>query len=145
MAKNLDVQIDTASFLDSIRPEMPPSAAPVEKVGTPPAPADYPAEKKKAARNENRRKAANAFVIPPIENEEDYLEIFIKGAETAARSGKMAYVRREYHDRIMRITRVIGKDKLTLSGYLDHVLTQHFLQCGDVIKRLYDKNYEDVF
>lgn len=145
MAKNLDVQIDTASFLESIRPEMPPSAAPVEKVGTPPAPADYPAEKKKAARNENRRKAANAFVIPPIENEEDYLEIFIKGAETAARSGKMAYVRREYHDRIMRITRVIGKDKLTLSGYLDHVLTQHFLQCGDVIKRLYDKNYEDVF
>lgn len=145
MAKNLDVQIDTASFLESIRPEMPPSAAPVEKVGTPPAPADYPAEKKKAARNENRRKAANAFVIPPIENEEDYLEMFIKGAETAARSGKMAYVRREYHDRIMRITRVIGKDKLTLSGYLDHVLTQHFLQCEDVIKRLYDKNYEDVF
>ena len=57
----------------------------------------------------------------------------------------MAYVRREYHDRIMRITRVIGKDKLTLSAYLDHVLTQHFLQCGDVIKKLYDKNYEDVF
>ncbi len=145
MAKNLDVQIDTASFLESIRPEMPPSAAPVEKVGTPPAPADPPAEKKKAARNENRRKTANASVIPPIENEEDYLEMFIKGAETAARSGKMAYVRREYHDRIMRITRVIGKDKLTLSGYLDHVLTQHFLQCEDVIKRLYDKNYEDVF
>ena len=26
-----------------------------------------------------------------------------------------------------------------------YVLTQHFLQCGDVIKKLYDKNYEDVF
>ena len=45
----------------------------------------------------------------------------------------------------MRITRGIGKDKLTLSAYLDHVLTQHFLQCVDVIKKLYDKNYEDVF
>ena len=45
--------------------------------------------------------------------------MFIKGAETAARSGKMAYVSREYHDRIMLITRVIGKDKLTLSAYLD--------------------------
>lgn len=145
MAKNLDVQIDTASFLDSIRPEMPPAAAPAEKVETASTPTDSPAEKKKTARNENRRKAVAASVIPPIENEEDYLEMFIKGAETAARSGKMAYVRREYHDRIMRITRVIGKDKLTLSGYLDHVLTQHFLQCGDVIKKLYDKNYEDVF
>ena len=131
MAKNLDVQIDTASFLDSIRPEMPPSSTRMEKPGT--------------DNGENRKKPAAVSVIPPIENEEDYLEMFIKGAETAARSGKMAYVRREYHDRIMRITRVIGKDKLTLSAYLDHVLTQHFLQCGDVIKKLYDKNYEDVF
>lgn len=78
-------------------------------------------------------------------NEDDYLDLFIQGAETAARSGKMAYVRKEYHERIMRITRVIGKDKLTLSGYIDHVLTQHFLQCEDVIKKLYDKNYEDIF
>lgn len=145
MAKNLDVQIDTASFLDSIRPEMPPSASHTEKAEAPPATTDIPADRKKAARNENRRKAATASAITPIENEEDYLEMFIKGAETAARSGKMAYVRKEYHDRIMRITRVIGKNKLTLSGYLDHVLTQHFLQCGDVIKKLYDKNYEDVF
>lgn len=145
MAKNLDVQIDTASFLESIRPEMPPPAAHAVKAETPPVPADSPADRKKAARSETRRKPSAASVIPPIENEEDYLEMFIKGAETAARSGKMAYVRREYHDRIMRITRVIGKDKLTLSGYIDHVLTQHFLQCGDVIKKLYDKNYEDVF
>lgn len=145
MAKNLDVQIDAASFLESIRPEIPPSASGVEKRETAPAPTDSPAEKKKSARNENRRKPSAASVIPPLENEEDYLEMFIKGAETAARSGKMAYVRREYHDRIMRITRVIGKDKLTLSGYLDHVLTQHFLQCENVIKKLYDKNYEDVF
>ena len=145
MAKNLDVQIDTASFLDSIRPEMPPSATRVEKAETPPVLTDSPADRKKAARNESRRKTSSASVIPPIENEEDYLDMFIKGAETAARSGKMAYVRKEYHDRIMRITRGIGKDKLTLSGYLDHVLTQHFLQCGDVIKKLYDKNYEDVF
>ena len=140
MAKNLDVQIDTASFLDSIRPEMPPSSTRMEKPGT-----DNAADKKRTAKGENRKKPAAVSVIPPIENEEDYLEMFIKGAETAARSGKMAFVRREYHDRIMRITRVIGKDKLTLSAYLDHVLTQHFLQCGDVIKKLYDKNYEDVF
>ena len=145
MAKNLDVQIDTASFLESIRPEMPPPAAYAVKAETSPIPADSPADRKKAARSETRRKPPAASVIPPVENEEDYLEMFIKGAETAARSGKMAYVRREYHDRIMRITRVIGKDKLTLSGYIDHVLTQHFLQCGDVIKKLYDKNYEDVF
>ncbi len=49
----------------------------------------------------------------------------------------MAYVRPEYHERIMRITRVIGHDRLTLSAYIDHVLTHHFNQCEDAIKSLY--------
>ena len=41
----------------------------------------------------------------------------------------MVYVRPEYHDRIMRITRVIGHGRLSLSAYIDHVLTHHFDQC----------------
>ena len=57
----------------------------------------------------------------------------------------MAYVRPEYHDRIMRITRVIGHDRLNLSAYIDHVLTQHFDQCEDAIRSLYAKNYNPVF
>ena len=32
------------------------------------------AEKKRTAKGENRKKPAAVFVIPPIENEEDYLE-----------------------------------------------------------------------
>ena len=87
----------------------------------------------------------SSITVNSVCSAQDYRRLFIREPEVKARAGKMAYVRREYHDRIMRITRVIGKDKLTLSGYLDHVLTQHFLQCGDVIKKLYDKNYEDVF
>ena len=62
-----------------------------------------------------------------------------------AREGKMAYVRPEYHERIMRITRVIGHDRLTLSAYIDHVLTHHFNQCEDAIKSLYARNYNSVF
>ena len=145
MAKNLDVQIDTASFLDSIRPEMPPSATRTEKVEAPSAPTDNTPDKKRTVKTESRKKTATASIIPPIENEDDYLEMFIKGAETAARSGKMAYVRREYHDRIMRITRVIGHDRLTLSAYIDHVLAHHFKQCEEAIKSEYAKNYDSVF
>ncbi len=58
---------------------------------------------------------------------------------------KMAYVRPEYHDRIMRITRVIGHDRLSLSAYIDHVLTHHFNQCEEAIKSLYARNYDAVF
>ena len=66
-------------------------------------------------------------------------------AEVKAREGKMAYVRPEYHDRIMRITRVIGHDRLSLSAYIDHVLTHHFNQCEEAIKSLYARNYDAVF
>ena len=57
----------------------------------------------------------------------------------------MAYVGPEYHERIMRITRVLGHDLLTLSAYIDHVLTHHFNQCEDAIKNLYARNYNSVF
>lgn len=79
---------------------------------------------------------------PDISN---YEALFIRKADTLARSGKLAYVRKEYHDRIQLITNVIGKNKLSLSAYIDHVLTQHFEQYEEEIKRLYRENYEDIF
>ena len=78
-------------------------------------------------------------------SERDYERLFIRAPEVKAREGKMAYVRPEYHDRIMRITRVIGHDRLNLSAYIDHVLTQHFDQCEDAIRSLYAKNYNPIF
>ena len=54
-------------------------------------------------------------------SEKEYERLFIREPEVKARAGKMAYVRPEYHERIMRITRVIGHDRLTLSAYIDHV------------------------
>lgn len=77
--------------------------------------------------------------------EKDYKRLFIRESEVKAREGKMAYVRPEYHDRIMRITRVIGHEKLSLSAYIDHVLTHHFNQCEEAIKSLYAPNYNAVF
>ena len=77
--------------------------------------------------------------------EKEYERLFIREPEVKAREGKMAYVRPEYHDRIMRITRVIGHDRLSLSAYIDHVLTHHFNQCEDAIKSLYARNYDAVF
>ena len=78
-------------------------------------------------------------------SEKEYERLFIREPEVKARAGKMAYVRSEYHERIMRITRVIGQDSLSLSAYIDHVLTQHFNQCEEAIKSLYAKSYNSVF
>lgn len=93
---------------------------------------------------------ASVEILSPIPvngkcGEKDYLRLFIREPEVKAREGKMAYVRLEFHDRIMRITRVIGHDRLSLSAYIDHVLAHHFKQCEDAIKSLYAQNYNSVF
>ena len=78
-------------------------------------------------------------------SEKEYERLFIREPEVKAREGTMAYVRPEFHERIMRITRVIGHDRLSLSAYIDHVLTHHFKQCEEAIKSHYAKNYNPVF
>ena len=93
---------------------------------------------------------ASVEILSPIPvngkcGEKDYLRLFIREPEVKAREGKMAYVRPEFHDRIMRNTRVIVHDRLSLSAYIDHVLAHHFKQCEDAIKSLYAQNYNSVF
>ena len=93
---------------------------------------------------------ASVEILSPVPvsgkcGEKDYERLFIREPEVKAREGKMAYVRPEYHDRIMRITCVIGHDRLSLSAYIDHVLAHHFKQCEEAIKSHYAKNYNPVF
>ena len=66
-------------------------------------------------------------------------------SSSPASDGKMTYIRRDYHNRIRRIVRVIGHDRLSMSAYIDHVLTLHFGQSDEAIKSLYEKNYEKEY
>ena len=79
------------------------------------------------------------------EKEEEYLERFLHAPRIPVCSGKTAYIRKSYHERIQRIVQVIGKNGLTLSVYVDRVLEQHFREYEEVIRRLYKKNYEDIY
>ena len=54
---------------------------------------------------------ASVEILSPVPvsgicSEKAYERLFIRDPEVKAREGKMAYVRPEYHERIMRITRV---------------------------------------
>ena len=53
---------------------------------------------------------------------------------------KTVYVRKEYHERIQLILRVIGKDEVSLFSYIDNVLAHHFDMFQEDIKRLYEQN-----
>lgn len=136
MAKKLDVDIDSGKFLDSFRPEMPATVAP-ESPGTggnAPAKEASPKEKPQAKAKKDA-----------MGKEEEYLERFLHVPRIPVCSGKTAYIRKGYHERIQRIVQVIGKNGLTLSVYVDRVLEQHFREYEEVIRRLYKKNYEDIY
>lgn len=81
----------------------------------------------------------------PKGKEDDYQELFMKEAAISARFGKTTYVRKEYHERIQRIVRVIARDEVSLFSYIDNVLAHHFATFQDEITELYNKNNESIF
>lgn len=86
---------------------------------------------------ENRRKRGKT---------QDYESLFIRevGGITA-REGKTVYIRKQYHDRVMKIVRVIGANELSLFSYLDNVLEHHFSMFQEDITMLYNKKNEGIF
>ena len=78
-------------------------------------------------------------------NEVNYGAFFFKEAEIKTRNGKVVYIRKEYHDRILKIVRVIGENELSLFSYLDNVLEHHFAMFQDDITELYREKNTDVF
>jgi len=75
----------------------------------------------------------------------DYETLFLKEAEVKTRSGKVVYIRKEFHDRILKIVRVIGENELSLFSYLDNVLEHHFAMFQEDITKLYKKKNTDIF
>ena len=76
----------------------------------------------------------------PTNKEQHYNSSFFKEADIPARMGKTIYIRAENHERIQRILRIIGKDKVSLFSYVDNVLEEHFKNYENEIRKLYDRN-----
>ena len=76
---------------------------------------------------------------------QDYESLFIRDAAASTRNGKTVYIRKVFHDRIMRIVQVIGYNELSLFSYLDNVLEHHFNTYQEDIAELYKKRNPDIF
>lgn len=81
----------------------------------------------------------------PKGKDEDYQELFLKEASISARLGKSVYIRKEYHERIQRIIRIVTKDEVSLFSYIDNVLAHHFASFQDDITALYNKHNNSIF
>lgn len=97
-----------------------------ESVQPSPAPSETP-------REEGRRKR----------KAQDYESLFIRESPVTARLGKTVYIRREYHDLILKIIQVIGSNEVSLFSYIDNVLTHHFDNFRDDISQAYKQRISD--
>jgi hypothetical protein len=88
-------------------------------------------------KEENRRRKGKT---------QDYESLFIRTANgITAREGKTVYIRKQYHDRILKIVQVIGGNELSLFSYLDNVLEHHFSTFQEEITTLYNRKNEGIF
>lgn len=78
-------------------------------------------------------------------NQENYTSLFIKDANLTARLGKSVYIRKEYHERILKIIQVIGENEVSLFSYLDNVLTHHFQTFQNDIIEIYKQKEKGIF
>ena len=84
--------------------------------------------------------------IDQKQSEQDYETLFIKESNITARLGKTVYVRKEFHERMMKIVHVIGENEISLSSYIDNVLAHHFESFQDDIMKSYKhKNNNNLF
>lgn len=123
---------------DSV-PAQKPQEAPEETIPPEPvlvATAVEPIKEPEPPKEESRRKKNKA---------QEYETLFFKDAAVKTRSGKVVYIRKEYHDRILKIVRVIGENEFSLFAYLDNILEHHFNTYQDEITELYRKKNTDVF
>ena len=136
MAKKTNIEgIDENFIINSFRQDdltLPPSARATENPTDEAAAAPEPLPPEEQREEPRRRKARN--------KEQDYGALFLKEATIPARIGKTVYIRKEYHERIQLILRVIGKDEVSLFSYIDNVLAHHFDMFQEDIKRLYEQN-----
>ena len=136
MAKKTNVEgIDENFIINSFLQDdltLPPSARATESPTDAETAVPEPMPPEEQREEPRRRKTRN--------KEQDYRSLFLKEAAIPARIGKTVYVRKEYHERIQLILRVIGKDEVSLFSYIDNVLAHHFDMFQEDIKKLYEQN-----
>ena len=129
--------VETSSASASVPKQETIEETPQEEM-RPPAMTPETVKEKEIPREENKRRRKP--------QPEDYEALFIRTAPTTTRSGKAVYIRKEFHDRIMRIVQNIGYNEVSLFSYIDNVLEHHFNTYQDDITELYRKRRpEDIF
>ena len=75
----------------------------------------------------------------------NYEEVFLTNRYPSGRSGKVVYIRPEYHERLLRIVQLTREEKTTLYSYIDNILEQHFNDFGTEIQNFFNERNKPIF
>lgn len=146
MAKDLDVNFDASSFIDSFPEDNPttidtPKETPKQKSG-----------QKQTKRSIHGLRQSNKTRAAPIseptveytESESDYFGTFIDESDfiNVTKNGTQIFIRNEFRKKIRNILSVF-EGRISTAGYIDNVLKAHFEQYGSTIKNLLKKEIDN--
>lgn len=100
-----------------------------------------------------RRKVASTPIVEPKVEQprkrksksQDYKECFLKRSDVVARYGKTVYLRVSHHDLMQKMVQALKERDISVSSYLDNIISNHFENYQDEVAELYNQNYKSIF
>lgn len=74
----------------------------------------------------------------------DYEQTFLVNNFPSGRTGKVVYIRSEFHERLLRIVQLTRADKVTLYSYIDNILEYHFREFGEDITAYFNDRFKPI-
>lgn len=94
-------------------------------------------------KNQTKRQQKENPKITPV-RKVNYEETFLVNQYHSGRSGKVVYIRPEYHERLLRMVQLNTKEKTTLYSYIDNILEHHFREFGDDITDYFNEHFKPI-
>lgn len=137
MEKNLNIDFDAESLIESVRPEMGKHLQVQEPEQAQPSPTERQAEGAHKVRSPSPKTGKPGML-------DEYRKQFVRKPDFNVHSGKTCYVRKKYHERISQIAELLGQKSFTISAYIDNVLSEHFERYGWCVETLLKERFNEI-
>ncbi|WP_299664509.1 DUF3408 domain-containing protein [uncultured Polaribacter sp.] len=103
-----------------------------------------PEMRETAPKKKNLKSKEKLAISLVAKKQTSFQELFLQKSDLTARNGKSISIRKEFHQRLLRITQVIGDNQIPISGYLDKILEHHFREFETDIKKQFKDKYKPI-
>ena len=86
----------------------------------------------------------NIQIFKRKQREEAYKGKCLNGCKPEGTARKAVYISREKYKAVRRIAGMAGENGMTISGYIDHILSEHFEQYGAELESLNNRKGHEM-